>query len=257
MSQRKWNQTLVFVGFTGEEQGLIGSRALARRAKAEGWKLEAVLNNDTVGSSGNENGQMDAKRVRVFSEEWEPGAQTSAEAQPTRPRHESRELARFVEWAIRASMEGFSAKLVFRRDRFGRGGDHTPFAEEGFNAVRFIEVHEEYSRQHTADDLPQFMDWEYLASVTRANLAAMGSLADAGPAPEGVRMQRADAHASQLTWRSNPGTKYVLYWRETTSPVWESSKAVGAVDRFLVEKVNVDDHIFAVGAEGGVPVVAR
>lgn len=256
MAGRKWENTLVFVGFTGEEQGLLGARALARRAKAEGWKLEAVLNNDTVGSSSNKAGQKDEHRVRVFSEEWQPGAQSSAAQEGARPRHESRELARFVEWVVRQRMSDFSVKLVFRRDRFGRGGDHTPFAEEGYSAVRFIEVHEEYSRQHTPDDLPEFMDWSYLANVTRANLAAMAALADAGPAPTNVRMRR-QGHDSEITWTATQGVKYTVYWRETTSPTWQNAVEVGESAMYLAEKVNVDDHIFAVGAAGGIPVVAQ
>lgn len=256
MAPYSWQHTLVFVGWSGEEQGLNGSRALARRAKAEGWKLEAVLSNDTVGSSANKAGQKDEKRVRVFSEEWEPAPQTSAAAAPARPRHNARELGRFIEWVVKRDVKTFNVKLVFRRDRFGRGGDHTPFVEDGFDAVRFIEVHEEYTRQHTPDDLPEFMDWKYLANVTRANLAAMASLAMAGPAPTNVRMRRQDQD-TELTWTATPGVSYTVYWRDTTSPVWQHAEDVGPVATYRAPKVNVDDHVFAVGAVGGVPVVAQ
>jgi hypothetical protein len=255
MSERKWRHTLVFVGFTGEEQGLHGSRALARRAKAEGWQIDAVLNNDTVGSSRNKAGQKDEKRVRVFSAEFQPSTAT-ADA-PARPPHNSRELARYIEWTTREKIRDFGIKLVFRQDRFGRGGDHTPFAEEGFSAVRFIEVHEEYSRQHTPDDLPEFMDWKYLTNVTRINLAAMGTLADAGPAPTNVRVVATQGHETTLTWKGEPGARYMVYWRETTSPVWQWTSRVGAVETVTIEEANKDDHVFAVGAIGGVPVVAR
>lgn len=241
MASRKWRHTLMFVGFTGEEQGLIGSRALARRAKAEGWKIDAVLSNDTVGSSSNKAGQKDDMRVRVFSEE--------------KAEHASRELARLIEWLNRT--EGFGIKLVLRKDRFGRGGDHSPFNDEGFNAVRFIEVHEEYTRQHTPDDLPEFMDWAYLANVTRANLRAMSALAMAGPPPRNVRIDLRQGHDTRLTWEGEPGVAYTVYWRDTASAVWQGAFPVGAVAEFTAKGINKDDHLFAVGAEGGIPVPAR
>jgi hypothetical protein len=248
MASRKWKHTLMFVAFSGEEQGLHGSRALAKRAAAEGWKLDAVLSNDTVGSSSNKAGQKDEGHVRVFSADVSTG-----EAKP----QQSRELARFIEVVTRGKVSGFDVKLVFRQDRYGRGGDHTPFAEEGFNAVRFVEVHEEYTRQHTPDDLPEHMDWKYLANVTRLNLLAMSSLAEAGSPPENVRIDLRQGHDTTLSWKPEPGTKYVVYWRDTTSPIWQGFRDVGEVGTVTIEKVNKDDHIFAVGAAGGVPVVAR
>jgi len=241
MATRKWKHTLVFVGWTGEEQGLLGSRAMAERAKAEGWKIDAVLSNDTVGSPENKAGQRNDKQVRIFSEEA--------------PEHESRELARYIAWLTKD--KPFGVKLVFRRDRFGRGGDHTPFNQNGFNAVRFVEVHEEYTRQHTPDDLPEFVDPAYVAGVATVNLATVVSLANAGSAPTNVRIGRRQGHDSTVTWRGVEGVSYTVYWRATTSPVWEGSKDVGSASRVTVEKVNKDDHVFAVGAVGGVPVVAE
>jgi hypothetical protein len=241
MAAQKWKHTLVFCGWTGEEQGLLGSRAMAEKAKAEGWKIDAVLSNDTVGSPINKAGQRNDKQVRVFSEEVEE--------------HESRELARFIAWITRE--KPFGVKLVFRRDRFGRGGDHTPFNQNGFNAVRFVEVHEEYTRQHTPDDLPEFVDAAYVANVARVNLAAMMLLANAGDPPSNVRIDRRQGHDTTVTWRSTPGVSYTVYWRDTASPVWQGSKEVGAVDRATIEKINKDDHIFAVGAVGGIPVEAQ
>lgn len=245
MAGQKWKHTLVFVAFTGEEQGLIGSRALARRAKAEGWKLDAVLSNDTVGSSKNKAGQSDTKHVRVFSDEG------SAENP-----HLSRELARYIEWVVRKNVQGFGIKLVLRKDRFGRGGDHTPFAEEGYNAVRFIEVHEEYSRQHTPDDLPEFMDWTYLGNVAKSNLAAISALANANPSPLDVRIRTTQSLDTTLTWKSVPGVKYTIYWRDTASAVWQGVVEAGETGEKTIKGINKDDHFFAVGA-GGVPTPAK
>lgn len=241
-AQSKWNQTLKFVAFSGEEQGLYGSKAMAARAKSEAMNLEAVLSSDTVGSSSNKSGQKDTKHVRVFSEEGEG--------------HHSRELARIIEWSVRHSMKDFGVKLVLRRDRFGRGGDHTPFVAEGFNAVRFIEVHEEFTRQHTPDDLVEHMDFKYLAQVTRANLAALSGLANAAPAPTGVHVKLDQNHDTTILWKAEPGVKYVVYWRDTASASWQGSVEAGSEGSVMIKKVNKDDHIFAVGAVGGIPVVA-
>lgn len=251
MAGRVWNQTLVFCAFSGEEQGLNGSRALAVRARAEGWKLEAMLNNDIVGSSGNKQGMKDTSHVRLFSDEFDP-----TPPDPDRLPHVSRELARLAEWVVRRDIKDFRIKLVARRDRFGRGGDHTPFNENGFNAVRFCEMFEEFTRQHVADDLPEYMDFDYLANVTRCNLATLASLAEAGPAPTRVRYNTRQGHDTILNWTATPGTKYAVYWRDTASAAWEGYREVGETDTATIEKVNKDHHFFAVGAVGGIPVPA-
>lgn len=249
MSQRKWKHTLVFVAFSGEEQGLNGSRALAKRAKAEGWKIDAFLNNDTVGSSSNKLGQKDLATVRVFSEDV--------------PGHQGREMARFIEWVCHDKVKSpdpkksFGIKLVLRKDRFGRGGDHTPFNDEGFSAVRFVETHEEYSRQHTPDDLPEFMDFAYLANVTRMNLIAMSAFANAELPPTNVLIKRDQSHNTTVTWAKTAGVRYVVYWRDTASTEWQGFKEVGEAVTATIEKVNKDDHVFAVGAAGGIPVEAK
>ncbi len=253
MAQGKWNQTMIFVAFSGEEQGLLGSTALAKRAKAENWKIEAVLSNDMIGTSRINNGQGDPHHVRLFSEEVPPGART-ADGQPVL-RHNSRELARFIEWTTRDKVKGFNVKLVFRADRFGRGGDHTPFNREGFTAVRFVDPYEEYTHQHTEKDLPQYMDWNQLANSARMNLLAAMSLANATEGPTDVRIDRAQGHDTTVTWKGS-APEYVLYWRETSSPVWQHIRAVKGSSA-TVDKVSKDDFIFAVGAVGGVPVDAR
>ncbi len=241
MASGTWQNTLVFVAFSGEEQGLFGSTALTQRALAEKWEIEAMLNNDTVGAS--QSGKLkDKKRVRLYSEESE--------------KHNSRELARFIEWTTRGKVKGFSPWLVFRRDRFQRGGDHTPFANAGFNAVRFVEAIESLDRQHTDKDTIDGIDFSYLANVCRLNLAALQSLANAGPAPTQVQYDPKQAHSTTLRWKGTAGTNYVVYWRSSSSPTWEGAKVVGDVREATIPNVNKDDHVFAVGAEGGVPISA-
>ena len=250
MAQRKWKNTLVFVAFSGEEQGLLGSRALAKYAKAQNWKIDAVLSNDIVGNGAALNGQKDKHHVRIYSEEQV--ITTSGRA--NLPTHNSRELARFVEWNSRGKLHGFSPRLVFRKDRYQRGGDHTSFNLEGFTAVRFTESFEEFARQHTTEDKVQYVDFDYLANVARLNLLTAASLANADPAPIEPRMDVKQAHDTVIRWKSTTGT-YRIYWRDSASPIWQGSMDVDASKgEFKVEKLNKDDMVFGIGAVGGVPI---
>jgi Zn-dependent M28 family amino/carboxypeptidase len=243
LSQKKWRNTLVFVAFSGEEQGLFGSTALAQRAKKEGWKIEAMLNNDTVGASQGPKSMKDKKRVRLYSEETAD--------------HNSRELARWIEFEARGKVKGFSPWLVFRRDRFQRGGDHTPFNKEGFNAVRFIESVEALERQHTEKDTLDGIDFEYLANVVRLNLVSMSALANADDAPLNVRYDAKQSYDTVVRWDKKPRVQYVVYWRESSSSTWGGSVLAGEAGELTVKGKNKDDHVFAVGAVGGVPVSAN
>lgn len=250
LAQRKWHNTLVFVAFSGEEQGLFGSGALAARAKTEKWNLDAVLSNDTVGSSRAGN-VKDQKRVRLYSEELPPLKRGEVGVE-----HNSRELARFIEWNSRGKLGGFAPWLVFRKDRFQRGGDHTPFNNAGFTAVRFVEAIEWLEHQHTEKDTIEWIDWTYLANVTKLNILTMEALASAEEAPTAVQYEAKQAHDTTIRWKSKPGVKYVIYWRETNYPTWQGAINVGEVDHAVVKMKNKDDHIFAVGAEGGIPISA-
>lgn len=272
MSQKKWKNTLVFVAFSGEEQGLYGSKALAERAVKEGWKVDAVLSNDMIGNVKNKVGQKQEKFVRVFSADTPPPTPSSVSRDPRSTAgqsasraeteegsriHQSRELARAIEFFTREVIDNFGVKLVFRNDRFGRGGDHTPFMQAGFSAVRFTEAVEDYTHQHTDDDLPQHMDWKYLANCAKMDIIAMANLGDAGEQPMNVRIDRAQGYDTTVNWKGTPGTRYTVYWRETLSPVWQGSVRLGAVETYTAKKLSKDDYIFAVGAVGGIPVEAK
>jgi hypothetical protein len=240
LSQKRWRNTLVFVAFSGEEQGLFGSGALAERAQKESWKIEAMLNNDTVGASQGPGKLKDKKRVRLYSEESTD--------------HNSRELARFIEWETRGKVKGFSPWLVFRKDRFQRGGDHTPFNIKGFNAVRFVEAIEYLTHQHTEKDTLEGIDFDYLANVVRLNLISLSSFASAADAPTSVRYDAKQAHDTIVRWNSQPGVSYRVYWRESSSSVWQGMVEAGEKNEVTIKGKNKDDHVFAVGAVGGVPI---
>jgi hypothetical protein len=242
LSQKRWRNTLVFVAFSGEEQGLFGSGALAERAQKESWKIEAMLNNDTVGASQGPGKLKDKKRVRLYSEESTD--------------HNSRELARFIEWETRGKVKGFSPWLVFRKDRFQRGGDHTPFNIKGFNAIRFVEAIEYLTHQHTDKDTLEGIDFDYLANVVRLNLISLSSFASAADAPTNVRYDAKQAHDTIVRWNSQPGVSYRVYWRESSSSVWQGMVEAGEKNEVTIKGKNKDDHVFAVGAMGGVPISA-
>jgi Zn-dependent M28 family amino/carboxypeptidase len=234
MADTIWENTVVFAAFSGEEQGLCGARALAKRAKEEGWEIDAVLNYDMVGNAGNLRGKREDSQVRCFSDD------------------QSRELARWLEWLVRDEDFGFGLKLVLRHDRFGRGGDHTPFNQEGFRAVRFTEVYEDYSLQHTANDLPESVDFDLLAGVARANMVCTRALATATSQPTEVKKSRENGHDTKIVW-SGPDSATVL-WRETTSARWEHCHEAKGGEAVL-QDVTIDDNEFAV-TTGGIPVVA-
>lgn len=245
LSGRKWRNTIKFVAFSGEEQGLLGSKALAKRAKEEGWRIVAVLNNDTVGSPSEKADKASRQSVRVFSEEYQG---------LTGLPHQSRELARYVEFCAQG-IRGFRVRLVYRKDRFGRGGDHSPFVAEGFNGVRITETYEDFHRQHTVEDIADRIDWNYLRNVAKVNLAALQNLAKAGPPPTEVRYDPKQAYDTVVRWKGRG--EFRVYWRDSASPVWQGSLYVGDAHDALIKGVNKDHCIFAVGAEGGIPVVAE
>lgn len=285
LSKLKFPSTIVFVSVAGEEQGLVGSEHLAKLAKSEGWHLEAVLNNDIVGGNSTPGDTLQLKdRVRVFSE-GVPVAATPQEQQRIRALGKendspSRELAREIAdvdrtyFARAASASPFSAFLVDRPDRYLRGGDHTSFNREGFAAVRFTEWREDFNHQHknvvrpptgssepVQGDLPEFVDFKYVAQVARLNAATLATLAFAPGAPQNVAIDTKDlGNGTTLTWDPPAGGgvgHYEVLWRETTAPDWQYVKEVppaadnGHVSISLpLSKDNVIFGIRAVDAKG-------
>jgi hypothetical protein len=262
LSKMKFPATIIFLTVAGEEQGLNGSQHFAKMAKKEGWKLEAVLNNDIVG--GDRNTEQDDSVVRVFSE-GVPIAATEQDLARIRglggeSDSESRQVARYVAEVARAYEVGVKLLLVFRLDRYLRGGDHYSFNEQGFSAVRFTEFREDFHHQHQNvrvengiqyGDLPKFVNFEYVARVARLNAAALASLASAPAPPANVRLDTSKLeNDTTLTWEPSSGglaAGYVVLWRATTSPEWEHSQAVGNGNRATV-KVSKDNVVFALEA---------
>lgn len=259
LSKLKFPATIIFLTVAGEEQGLNGSAHFAKMAKEQGWNLEAVLNNDIVG--GNKDPGQDLGVVRIFSE----GVPAAAdEKQLHRIRNlggesdsASRELARYIAEVGRAYDSGVKPLLIFRLDRYLRGGDHYSFNEQGFAAVRFTEFRENYNRQHQNvrsengveyGDLPKFVDFDYVARVARLNAATLAALASAPAPPANVKIVTKDLeNDSTLKWQPSRASGYQVVWRATSAPDWEHAQDVGNVTQATL-KLSKDNVIFAVRA---------
>ena len=261
LSKLKFPATIIFLTVAGEEQGLNGSRHFAQMARQQKWQLEAVLNNDIVG--GNKDPEQDTSVVRVFSEAV-PGVDENT--QKTVPSlgggsesdSSSRQLARYITEVGRAYEAGVKPLLIFRQDRYLRGGDHSSFNQQGFAAVRFTEYREDFNRQHQNvrteggieyGDLAKFVNSDFVAAVARLNAATLASLAAAPAAPANVRIDISKLdNDSTLRWDPAPGaTGYEVLWRATSAPEWEHSQSLGNVNRAKL-KLSKDNVIFALRA---------
>ena len=260
LSKMKFPATIVFLTVAGEEQGLNGSRHFAKMAKEQEWDLEAVLNNDIVG--GDKSAEQDHSVIRVFSE----GLPITATEQDVRrirglggeSDSGSRQVARYIAEVGRTYDAGVKPMLVFRLDRYLRGGDHSAFNQQGISAVRLTEFREDFHHQHQNvrnengieyGDLPKFVDYEYVAHVARLNAATLASLAAAPGPPANVHILTKDLeNDSTLTWDASPGAAgYEVLWRATASPEWEHAQSFGNAMRATL-KLSKDNVIFAVRA---------
>src|SRR5579863_603517 len=265
LSKMKFPATIIFLTVAGEEQGLNGSRHFAEMAKSQGWDIEAVLNNDIVG--GDRSSQQDLSLIRVFSEGL-PAAATEQDLRRIRglggeSDSGSRQLARYVADVGRTYDTGINPMLIFRLDRYLRGGDHYSFNQQGFSAVRFTEYREDFHHQHQNvrmengieyGDTLKFVDFDYVAHVARLNAATLASLAAAPAPPANVHLlTKGLENDSTLTWDAAPGglaAGYEVLWRATTSPEWEHAQNVGKVTQATM-KISKDNVIFAVRSVDG------
>ena len=262
MASHEFSSTILFVAFTGEEQGLKGATYLADKAKTNNWNLAAVLNNDIVGnSSSSETLIKDNLKMRVFSETI-PVAETEQEGNIRRYTNadndsKSRELARYIKELGERYVDQFEVKLIYRADRFLRGGDQTPFARNAFTAVRMSEMNENFIHQHENvrmedgiqyGDLPEFMDFEYLRKVAAVNLASLASLANSPDQPQEVKIDvRGLSNKSSLLWEAPEIGKvkgYYVLMRETSSAMWE--RKFWTTDTSLTIPYSKDNYFFAV-----------
>ena len=262
LSSQRFPATVVFIAFSGEEQGLIGAHAYAKKAKAANKVIEAVLNNDIVGGNASSDTRIiDNTRVRVFSEGLPAGVDAAGAKQIRQLGLEndgrSRQLARYTKEIGERYVEHFTVTLIYRNDRFLRGGDHTAFVENGFTAVRLCEMNEHYARQHqdlrteggvAYGDVIEHVDPEYLRKVTAVNLASLATLASAPQAPRGVTFAvKALTNTSTLSWQAPAGPApagYYVLVRESASSVWQIKQFTTSTS--LTLPYSKDNYLFAV-----------
>ena len=265
LSQYEFPTSIIYTGLSGEEQGLYGGQALAAYAKARGWDIVGVLNNDMIGNIHGIDGVIDNTTFRVFSE---PNPPTDGERDRIWQRFyggevdgPSRQLARYVAHMTDLYCTNLNAMMIYRLDRFGRGGHHRPFNDLGFAGVRIMETHENYYRQHqdlrTEDgieygDVIEWVDFDYAAKLTGVNAITLAGLAWAPPAPEIVMIGGAVQPSTRLRWEpvEDPNLAgYLVYWRETTAPQWQYSRFVPAGQtEVTLKNIVVDNFLFGVAS---------
>ncbi|HEU4882063.1 MAG TPA: M28 family metallopeptidase [Longimicrobium sp.] len=264
LSKHRFDATIVYAALAGEEQGLNGGNILARYAQQNGWRIAGVLNNDIVGNTRGIGGQAGNTQMRVFA----PGIPPEAPAAELR-RYlysggeldvPSRQLARYVDRTADRYVPDLDAQVIYRLDRFGRGGDHTPFFLAGYPAVRLTEMYEDYTRQHQDlrvedgihyGDVPEMVDYRYTGRITALNAATLAQLAWAPAAPDSVTIRGALSASTTLRWQavSAPDLAgYRVYWRDATSPTWDHSRWVGNVTEVTLDDVIIDNWFFGVAA---------
>ncbi|MFK7773470.1 MAG: M28 family peptidase [Saprospiraceae bacterium] len=266
LTKYKFKNSVIYTGLSGEEQGLFGGKHMAKVAKEEKWNIIGILNNDMIGNIKGIDGVIDNRSFRIFSE---PTPVDLNEQQRIWHRFyggevdgPSRQLARYVHRMTSTYMPMMKPKMIYRLDRFGRGGHHRPFNDEGFAGIRIMETHENYTQQHQDireengikyGDVIEHVNFEYASKLTAVNAINLAALAWAPPAPEGVMIGGAVQPSTTLRWtevKDKDVAGYKIYWRDTTSPQWQFSKFVGKVTEATLKNVVIDNYLFGVVAVG-------
>jgi len=264
LSKHQFENSIIYVGLSGEEQGLFGGAGLAKYAKEKGWDIIGILNNDMIGNITGVDGVIDNRSFRIFSE---PVPANETERQRRMRRFYggevdgiSRQLARYTHKMTKTYMPEMNPMMIYRLDRFGRGGHHRPFNDLGFAGIRIMEAHENYTQQHQNirtengikyGDTFEHVNVAYAKKLTAVNAITMAGLASAPPAPKNVGIGGIVEASVKLQWDKVSGAKgYKIYWRDTTSPTWDNSRYVGDLSQFLLEGVVIDNFFFGVAAVG-------
>ncbi|GGG10897.1 peptidase M28 [Dokdonia pacifica] len=264
LSKYKFENSIIYVGLSGEEQGLFGGQGLAAFAKANNWDIIGILNNDMIGNITGVDGVIDNRSFRIFSEPVPP---TETERQRRARRFYggevdgiSRQLARYIHKNVKTYMPEMNPMMIYRLDRFGRGGHHRPFNDAGYAGIRIMEAHENYTQQHqdirtengiNYGDTFEHVNFDYAAKLTAVNAINLASIAWAPPSPETVGIGGIVQPSAKFEWSAVEGAvAYKIYWRDTTSPTWDNARLVGNVTSYTLEGIVVDNFFFGVAAIG-------
>ena len=266
LSKYTFENSIIYVGLSGEEQGLFGGKGLAEYAKKKGWDIIGVLNNDMIGNIKGVDGVIDNRTFRIFSE---PVPANEKESQRLARRFYggevdgiSRQLARYIHKNVKDFMPEMNPVMIYRLDRFGRGGHHRPFNDLGYAGVRIMEAHENYIMQHNDiriengiayGDVIEGVDFEYAKNLTAVNAINLASLAWAPPTLKELSIGGVVEASVKFKWKKidNPNISgYRIYWRDTTSPTWDYSRYVGDVSEATLEGIVIDNFFFGVSTVG-------
>lgn len=264
LSKYSFENSIIYVGLSGEEQGLFGGDDLAKYAKEQNWDIIGILNNDMIGNIKGIDGVIDNRAFRIFSEPVPP-TETERERQMRRfyggeVDGISRQLARYVHKNVKTYMPEMNPIMVYRLDRFGRGGHHRPFNDLGFAGIRIMEAHENYTQQHQNireengikyGDVIEHVNFGYAKKLTAVNAINLASLAWAPPAPKNVAIGGIVEASAKFKWDKVDGAiGYKIYWRDTTSPTWDNSRYVGDISEFTLRGIVIDNYFFGIAAVG-------
>ena len=266
LSKYKFESSIIYAGLAGEEQGLYGGKGLAAYAKEKGWEIIGILNNDMIGNIEGVDGVIDNRSFRIFSE---PVPETETERQRKARRFYggevdgvSRQLARYIHKMTQTYMPEMNPIMIYRLDRFGRGGHHRPFNDAGFAGVRIMEAHENYTRQHqdirvedgiSYGDVIEGVNFDYAKKLTAVNAINLASLAWAPPAIKDLAIGGVVEPAVKFQWEAVEDSNvagYKIYWRDTTSPTWQYSRFVGQQEAYTLEGIVIDNFFFGIATVG-------
>ena len=264
LSKYKFDNSIIYVGLSGEEQGLYGGAGLAKYAKEQNWEIIGVLNNDMIGNIEGVDGIIDNISFRIFSE---PTPANESEISRKKRRFyggevdgNSRQLARYIHKTVTKYMPEMNPMMIYRLDRFGRGGHHRPFNDLGYAGVRIMEAHENYNRQHQDiriedgieyGDVISGVNFKYAKKLTAVNAINLASLGWSPKEPKNVKIGGIVEPSTKLKWDISKDKNiigYKIYWRKTTSPFWENSRLVGKVNNYKLNGIVIDNYLFGVSS---------
>ncbi|MEW7278339.1 M28 family peptidase [Aquimarina sp. 2201CG1-2-11] len=264
LSNYSFENSIIYTGLSGEEQGLFGGKGLAAYVKEKKWDIIGIINNDMIGNIKGVDGVIDNRTFRIFSE---PTSPTETEKQRKSRRFYggeidgiSRQLARYIHKTVKTYMPEMNPMMIYRLDRFGRGGHHRPFNDAGYAGVRIMEAHENYTQQHQDireennikyGDIVEHVNFEYATKLTAVNAINLASIAWAPPAPTKVQIGGIVEPSVKLKWTKTNDPNilgYNIYWRDTTSPTWDHHRFVGNVNNFILNGIVIDNFFFGVTA---------